>query len=94
VVESAQALSINVALLDSMAASSRSERALLIGLSQSIQQVLASVADSDDIRERRGKAEALAFFDSWEDSISATKWKAEQLRIKIAGRISDRIGSA
>jgi hypothetical protein len=94
VVESAETLSVDVAVLDSMAARTKSERPLLNGLSQSIRQVLASVADSDDIRERRGKDEALAFFDSREDSIEAAKWRAEQLRIKIAGRISDRIGSA
>jgi hypothetical protein len=83
-----------MAVFDSLAANSKLERLLLANLSRSIEQVLGSVAESDHIREVRGKAEALAFFESREDAMPLVKWQAEQLRIQIAGRIADRIRSA
>jgi uncharacterized protein YciI len=52
------------------------------------------VAESDDLRQRRGKAEAIAFFDAQDDAAAVAKWQAERLRIQIAGRISDRIQGA
>ena len=91
VIESVETLTIDIAVLNSLAAKNKSERALLFSLSRSIEQVLGSVGESDHIMELRGKAEAVAFFDSQEDSIPDAKGQAEQLRIQIAGRISDRI---
>jgi hypothetical protein len=94
VVESAETLTLDIGVLNSLAAKSEMERPLLTSLSRSIEQVLGSVADSDHIREVRSKADAVAFFESQETAISVAKWQADQLRIQVAGRISDRIRSA
>jgi hypothetical protein len=94
VVESAETLTLDVSVLNSLAARNTSERPLLLSLSRSIEQSIASVADSDHLREVHGKADAIAYFDAQENAISLAKWQAEQLRIQIAGRISDHVQSA
>jgi CHASE3 domain sensor protein len=94
VVGGAETLAVDISVLHSMAAPNEAERPLLIGLSRSIAKVLDAVAESDDLMERRGKADAIAFFDAQDAAVALARWQAERLRIQIAGRISDRIQSA
>ncbi len=94
VIESAESFALDMARLNSLAASGKVQRPLLNSLSRSIDQVLGSVADSDEIRDVRGRVAAVAFFGSKEAAIADAKSQAEQLRIEITGCISDRIRSA
>jgi hypothetical protein len=94
VIENAEALEINIDMLNSPAAIGKSQRVLLIGLSQSVRQVLDSVGESDGIRNVRSGAAATAFFDSKEDAVALAKWQAEQLRIAITRGMSGRIRKA
>ena len=93
VIEGAETLALDMDVLNSLAARNKLQRALLTNLSRPIEQVLGSVAESDDIRDVRGRAAAVAFFESKEAAISVSKGQADQLRIEITGRISDRIRS-
>ena len=94
VIESAETLAIDQGRLNSLVASSKSQRSLLNSLSRSIEQVLGSVAESDEIRDMRGRVAAVAFFQSKQAAISDAKSQAGQLRIAITGCISDRLRSA
>jgi hypothetical protein len=94
VVEGAETLALDMYMLNSLAARNKLQRPLLTSLARSIEQVLGSVAQSDDIRDVRGRAAAVAFFESKEAVISVAKWQADQVRIEITGCISDRIRSA
>ncbi len=93
VVESAETLELDSDMIKSFAANGKL-RAALAGLSRSIKGVLGSVGESDNIREVRGKAAAITFFDSRQAAIAAAKSQAEQLRVEMTQRISDRIQSA
>jgi hypothetical protein len=93
VVESAETFALDRYRLNSLAASGQLQRSLN-RLSQSIDQVLGSVAESDNIMEVRGKVAAVAFFESKEPAISNAKLQAEQLKIEITGGVSERIRSA
>jgi len=93
VVESVESLTIGMGMLNSTAASNDLQRALLTGLFRSIEQVLGSVAESDEVRDTRGRAAAVAFFESKEAATSLAKWQADQLRIEITGCVSERIRS-
>lgn len=93
VVESAETFLLDRNRLNSLADSSQLRRSLN-SLSRSIDQVLSSVAESDKIREVRGRGAAVAFFESKEPAISDAKLQAERLKIGITGCVSDRIQSA
>jgi hypothetical protein len=93
VIESAEALELNIDMLNSSAAKA-SRPALLAGLSRSVAQIFRSVGESDRIKEGRGKAEAAAYFASSEADISRAKSQSNQLRSEIIRSISDRIWSA
>jgi CHASE3 domain sensor protein len=94
VIESAETFMLDMDRLNSLAAKSKLQRSLLNSLSRSIKQVLGSVAESNEIRDVRGRVAAVAFFESKEAAISDAKSQAEQLRIEITGCVSDRIRSA
>jgi CHASE3 domain sensor protein len=93
VVQSIQTLDLSIDTLNSAAAQSTSHRALLVALSRSIEQVIASVAESDRIRETGNKAAAAAFFESKEADISQAISQTAQSRVEILS-ISNRIRSA
>jgi len=93
VIESVESLTIGMGMLNSMAASNELERALLTRLFRSIEQVLGSVAESDNVRDTRGRAAAVAFFESKQATISLAKWHADQLRIESTACVSERIRS-
>jgi methyl-accepting chemotaxis protein len=94
VVESIEHLELNIDMLNSLAAKSTSQRARLVELSQSIEQVIGTVGESDRIRDVHGKAAAADFFASKGDEISQAKWQAYEIQIEIIHSISDRIRSA
>jgi CHASE3 domain sensor protein len=94
VIATAETLQLDVDKLNSMAAISKVRRAPLAGLSGSIKQILASVGESDKIRDARGAAAAVAFFDSREPAMALATWQADQLRIAISRRITERIRGA
>ncbi len=94
VIESAETLELDLDQLNSMAASRQLRRAPLAGLSGSIKRILAVMGESDQIRDARGTAAAVAFFDSKEPAMSLAKWQADQLRIAISRRIAERIRGA
>ena len=93
VVESIQTLEINIDALDSLAAGSTSHRTLLVALSRSLEQVIASVGECERIRQSGNKAAALAFFDSREAEIPEAISQTNQLRGEIILSLSDRIWS-
>ena len=94
VIESAETLELDVDKLNSMAAGNKLRHAPLTGLSGSIKQILASVGESDKIRDARGAVAAVAFFDSMEPAMSLATWQADQLRVEISRRITERIRGA
>jgi CHASE3 domain sensor protein len=94
VIENAEALEINVDVLNSMAATGKSQRAALTSLFRSIKQVLDLVGESDGIRDARSGAAAAAFFESKESAVSLAKWQADQLRIEVTRGMSGRIRKA
>jgi hypothetical protein len=93
VIESAQTFVLDRDRLDSMANGSKLHGSL-DGLSRSIDRVLSSVGESDEIKEVRGRVAAVAFFESREPAIFDAKSQAEQLKIRITAAVSDRIRSA
>jgi hypothetical protein len=93
VVESAESFALNRYRLNSLAAGSQLQSSLN-SLSRSIDQILGSVAESDDIMEVQGKVAALVFFESREPAISKAKLQAEQLKNEITVGVSDRIRNA
>jgi hypothetical protein len=93
VIESAVTFAVDMDRLNALAAGSKSQRPLLNRLSGSLKQVLGWVAESDEIRDVRGRVAAVAFFESKEAAISDAKSQAEQLRVEITGCVSDRIRS-
>jgi CHASE3 domain sensor protein len=94
VVESAETLTLRIGGLNAHAARNNLHSPLLAGLSHSLDLVLASVGESDKIRASRGRAAALAYFESTQDVISEARWQADRLKEEIAGSVSDRIRSA
>lgn len=94
VVENIQTLELGIDALHSLAARSTSHRALLVALSRSIEQVIASAAESDRIRDAGNKAAAAAFFESKELEISQAKSQIAQLRLETIASISDRTWNA
>lgn len=93
VVESAESFALNRYRLNSLAAGSQLQSSLN-SLSRSIDLILGSVAESDDIMEVQGKVAALVFFESREPAISKAKLQAEQLKNEITVGVSDRIRNA
>jgi CHASE3 domain sensor protein len=89
VIESAETLALETDMLNSRADGSGLDRASMAGLSRSIKQVLASVGESDAVRDARGPAAAVAFFNSAEAAVSDAKWQADQLRIAVTRRIAE-----
>ncbi len=94
VIESSETLPLHMAMLNSLAAKSKWQAPLLASLSRSIDQVLGSVGQSDEIAAVRGKAAAVTFFESGEAAISEARGQADHLRTEITGSISDRIRNA
>ena len=94
VIERSERLTLQIGMLNSLVAKSNLQRPILAGLSRSIDQVLASVGESDEIAAVRGRAAAIAYFESREDAISEAGWQADHLRTRITGSISDRIQNA
>jgi hypothetical protein len=94
VIESIEALTLHIGILNSLAARSKLQAPALAALSRSIDQVLGSVGESDEIVARRGRAAAIAFFESREPTILEAGADAEHLRTRIAATISDRIQNA
>jgi hypothetical protein len=76
--------------LNAAMARSAAQRAPLAALSAAIKQVMDSVAESYDVRDARGSAAALAFFDANEAVISKVKSQATELRTEIARDFSDQ----
>ncbi len=93
VIESAQTLELDMYMLH-LACGIKLQPPLLNSLSRSIDLVLGSVADSDDIRDVRGRIAAVTFFESQEAAISVAKSQADQLIIDITACLSDRVRSA
>jgi hypothetical protein len=94
VIESVETLTLDIDVLNSLAARSKLQPLGLSSLSRSIGQVLSSVAESDDIKDVRSRAAASAFFESQQAAISEARLQAGQLKIDIAACITDRIRSA
>jgi hypothetical protein len=94
VVENIQTLELGIDALNSLAVRSTSHRTLLVALSRSIEQVIASVGESDRIREAGNKAAAAALFESKEAEISQAKSQIAQLRLETIVSISDGIWNA
>ena len=94
VIESSERLTLHIGMLNSLVAKSNLQRPILAGLSRSIDQILASVGESDEIVAVRGRAAAIVYFESREAVISEAGWQADHLRTQITGRISDRIQDA
>lgn len=94
VILNAERLELDMEVLNSLAGRSKLHRAALTGLSESIEQVLHAVGQSDEINDVRGRAAAVAFFESREAAISVANGHADQLRAEITGRLSDQIRSA
>ena len=91
VIESAQAFVLHRDRLSLVAGTKL--QGSLSSLSRSMDQVLASVAESDEIKEVRGRSSAVAFFESEQVAIAQVQSQAEQLRIEISGSVSDAIRS-
>jgi len=94
VIESTEALTLHIGILNSLAAKNKLQAPPLAELTRSIDQVLGSVGESDEIATRRGRAAAAAFFESKEATIFEAGAEAEHLRTHIAATISDRIQNA
>jgi hypothetical protein len=94
VIESGEALTIDIGMLNSLAAKAELQRPPIASLSRSVDQVLNLVGESDGVRQRRGASAALAYFDSREIAIAEAKLQAGQLRSEIGRRISDRVRDA
>ena len=94
VIETSEKLTIDIGMLDSFAAKGNWPRSVLTRLSRSVDQVLSSVGESDQIADARGTAAAVAYFESREDAISDAQRQADHLKSKITGSISDRIRNA
>src|SRR5215469_4870611 len=90
VVASVEILELNINALNLMEAKNKSWRALPLESSRTVEQVIRTVAESDGIREARGKAAAVAFFASKADEVSRAKRQADQLRSDIIRSIADR----
>jgi hypothetical protein len=93
VIESAQTLQLDMYMLE-LEYRTKLQRPLLNSLSRSIDLVLGSVANSDDIRDVRGRLAAITFFDSQQAAISVAKSEADQLIIDISACLSDRVRNA
>lgn len=93
VIDSAQTFGFNQNRMSSLAAGTNLEGSVN-SLFRSIDQVLGSVAESDQIREVRGRVAAVAFFESKEPGIFDAKLQAEQLRTQISSSVADRIRNA
>jgi len=91
VIESGEALTIDIEILNQMAAKGKLQRPPIASLSRAIDQVLNLVGESDGIRQSRGASAALAYFDSREIAIAEAKLQSGQLRSEITRRLSDRI---
>ena len=76
-IESAETLELHSDMIKSLAANGKL-RAALAELSRSIKGVIGSVGKSDNIREVRGKAAAIRFFESQQAAIAAVKSQAER----------------
>ncbi len=94
VIESSERLTMDIGMLNAMAARNEMERLLLVSLSRSIDQVQASVGESDTIATKRGRAAAAAFFESREVAVSEAKGEATQLKTEMSQDVSDRIRNA
>ncbi len=94
VVESAEALANDIGVLNSLAARGTLQRTALIDLSRSIDQMLSLAGESDAIRQSRGAAAAVAYFDSRATAIDEAKLQATQLRGEITRHISERVRTA
>jgi hypothetical protein len=90
--ESARSLEDNISWLNSLAARSGLPRIPLNALSRAINQVLGSVGESYDIRDRRGRPAARAFFAAREGAISGARSQADELRMEVTRGIFDRTG--
>jgi hypothetical protein len=93
VIESAQTLRLDMYMLE-FAYRTKLQRPLLNSLSRSIDLVLASVADSDDIRDVRGRVAAVTFFDSQTVAISVAKSQVDRLINDITASLSERVRNA
>jgi hypothetical protein len=92
--ESARSLEDNISWLNSLAPRSGLPRTPLAELSRAINQILDSVGESYDIRDRRGRPAARAFFAAREDAISGARSLADDLTIEVTREILDRTGRA
>jgi CHASE3 domain sensor protein len=94
VIEYVEMLELDIAALNTLAAKNPSQRSPLLGLSQSIGQIIDTLGKSDGIMDARGRQAAVAFFSSKCTDIAQAKWKASELRIEIIRSIADKILSA
>lgn len=94
VIESAEALEIDMDILHSLTTADGPQYSLLTALPQSISRVLDLVGESDSIRDAHGGAAAAAFFQSRDDTLAFAKCQAEQLKIEITRGMSERIRKA
>jgi CHASE3 domain sensor protein len=94
VIESAETLELDMVKLNSMAATGKLRRAPTAGLSASVRQVLALMGEADRIKDARGAAAAVAFFDSKEPVMSLAVWQADQLRNEISRSTAEQIHGA
>ncbi len=94
VVESAEALKIDISVLNSLAAKANVQSPALAKLARSIDQVLSMAGESDAIRQRRGAPAALAYFDSKETAISEARLQVTHLKDEINRHLSDRVRTA
>jgi CHASE3 domain sensor protein len=93
VVESAEALTIDIGMLDALAAEGKFRRANLAILSRCVDRALNLVGESDAVRQDHGAQAALAYFDSRENTLAEAKLRANQLRSETVRRLSDRVRS-
>ena len=94
VVENIQTLELGIDALNSLAARSKTHRALLLALPRSIEQIIAGVAASDWIMEAGNQAAAAAFFESKEPGISQAKSQIARLRLESIVSMSDGLSNA
>jgi hypothetical protein len=73
----------NLEMLKGLAVHGALQQAPVAQLSTAVRRVENSVAHSDDIRDRRGKRAAIAFFDADEAAISAAQSQAGELKSAI-----------
>jgi CHASE3 domain sensor protein len=94
VIESSEALLLQMSRLQPLAAKNRMQPSLLADLQRWVDRALGSVGESDTVAARRGRAAAMEFFEDRGAAIWEARAQADHLKALVGESISDRIRNA